>query len=294
MPRVLLSLTQRSSSSWHSCCAPKAVFSTGPNDIGRTSLVQHDIMTQPGVPVKQPLPRMALEKQQSADQQIQQSLEGGLARRSHSSWSSLIVMLRKKDGTYSLCIDYRALNDCSIKDMYPLPCIQDTLDTLSTAKWFTTLDLASGYWQVELTKKHARFQWTEDCQAAFNKLKRLLTAAPLLGYLLDQGNMILDTDGSDVSIGAVLSRVQNGEECVGLWESQAFENSTELLHLTARTDSRGGVHITFPAVSPGAGLHHAHRPQQPSVANKNERRLRDSLPVRFGLSYQPDAESSGG
>lgn len=65
-------------------------------------------------------------------------------------------MVRKKDGTYRLCVDYCALNDCTIKDAYPLPRIQDTLDTLSTAKWFSTLDLTSGYWQVELTPRARR------------------------------------------------------------------------------------------------------------------------------------------
>ena len=134
-------------------CTYEDVFSTGPTDLSRTSLVQHDIVTMPGLPVKQPPRRMALEKQQDADQQIQQSLGAGLARRSNSSWASPIVMVRKKDGTYRLCMDYRALNDCTIKDAYPLPRIQDTLDTLSDAKWFSTLDLAAGYWQVELTPR---------------------------------------------------------------------------------------------------------------------------------------------
>ncbi len=87
---------------------------------------------------------MAEEKNQAADQQISQSLEAGLVHRSHSSRASPIVMVRKKDGMYRLCTDYRALNDCTIKD---------TLDTFSTVKWFSTLDLASGYWQVELTPR---------------------------------------------------------------------------------------------------------------------------------------------
>lgn len=127
------------------------VFSTGPTDLGRTNLVQHDIQTRPGPPVKQPPRRMASGKQQSADEQIQQNLNTGLASPSNSSWASPIVMVQKKDQTYRLCVDYRVLNERTIKDAYPLPRIQDTLDTLSTVKWFSTLDLASGYWQVELT-----------------------------------------------------------------------------------------------------------------------------------------------
>lgn len=70
-------------------------------------------------------------------QQVQQTLEARLACSSHSSWASPIVMVHKKDEMYLLCIDYRALNDHTIKDAYPLPCIQDTLDTLFTAKWFS-------------------------------------------------------------------------------------------------------------------------------------------------------------
>ena len=75
-------------------CTYENVFSTGPTDLGKTSLVQHDIVTMPSLPVKQPPRRMALEKQQDADQQIQQSLGAGLARRSNSSWASPIVMVK--------------------------------------------------------------------------------------------------------------------------------------------------------------------------------------------------------
>lgn len=132
-------------------CAYESVFSRGPADLGRTSLVRHDIITRPGAPVKQPPRRMAGEKQQHADQQIRDGLQSGVATRSHSSWASPVVIVRKKDGSYRLCMDYRALNDRTITDAYPLPRIQDTLDTLATAKWFSTLDLASGYWQVELS-----------------------------------------------------------------------------------------------------------------------------------------------
>ncbi|KAJ7987593.1 hypothetical protein DPEC_G00328090 [Dallia pectoralis] len=129
------------------------VFSSGPTDLGRTGLVQHDILTTPGPTVKQQPRRMARDKQTAADQQVQQSLETGVARPSNSSWAAPIIMVKKKDETLRLCVDYRPLNERTIKDAYPLPRIQDTLDTLSTARYFSTLDLTSGYWQVEMTPR---------------------------------------------------------------------------------------------------------------------------------------------
>lgn len=372
--------------------AYRDVFSTGPQDLGRTGLVKHDIQTLPGPPVKQHPRRMAFEKQVDADSQIQASLESGLASPSQSSWASPIVMVRKKDQTFRMCVDYRALNERTVKDAYPLPRIQDTLDTLSTAKWFSTLDLASGYWQVELTprakkaaafcsrkglfewnimpfglcnapatfqrlmdrvlvglqwetclvylddiiilgsdveemlqrlsqvfdrlrqanlklkpgkcclfhrevaylghivsangvatdpqkilktqewpvptsvsevrqfvglasyyrrfirdfaavacplyeltKKNASFRWTPPCQEAFEKLKNLLTSAPILGYPRDRGELILDTDASNVGIGSVLSQVQDGEERVLAYGSRRL-STTEQNYCTTRRE----------------------------------------------------------
>ncbi len=376
------------------------VFSTGPTDLGRTNLVQHDIQTRPGPPVKQQPRRMAFEKQHSADEQIQQNLNVGLASPSNSCWSSPIVMVQKKDQTYRLCVDYRTLNERTIKDAYPLPRIQDTLDTLSTAKWFSTLDLASGYWQVELTpqarqaaafcsrkglfawnvmpfglcnapatfqrlmdrvlagmqweiclvylddiivlgkdvkemlqrlakvferlrqanlklkpakcclfhrrvvylghivsehgiatdpekvrkirewpqptgvievrqfvglasyyrrfvkdfasvakplhnllRKHARFHWNSESQQAFDKLKEMLTTAPILGYPMDSGDLILDTDASNFGIGAVLSQLQQGEERVLAYGSRSL-TPTEQNYCTTRRELLAVVEFT--------------------------------------------------
>ena len=76
--------------------------------------------------------------------------EVGAIRESTSPFSSNVVFDRKKDGTIRFCIDYRKLNQRTTKDAYPIPRIDDTLHPLAGSKFFSTLDLKSGYWQVEL------------------------------------------------------------------------------------------------------------------------------------------------
>ena len=68
----------------------------------------------------------------------------------HGPWSSPIVLMKKKDGSSRFCIDFRWLNSVTRKDAHPLSRIDDTLDALAGAQWFSIIDLASGYWQVEM------------------------------------------------------------------------------------------------------------------------------------------------
>ena len=77
-------------------------------------------------------------------------LDNGLIRPSNSPWTSPVVLVKKKNGTSRFCVDYRKVNAISKKDAYPLPRIDEMLNTLKGSRWFSTLDLASGYWQVAM------------------------------------------------------------------------------------------------------------------------------------------------
>ena len=77
-------------------------------------------------------------------------LDSKLIRPSSSPWISPVVLVRKKNGKLWFCVDYRKLNSITKKDAYPLPCIDEMLNTLKESKWFSTLDLASRYWQVAM------------------------------------------------------------------------------------------------------------------------------------------------
>ena len=86
-------------------------------------------------------------------QHLQEMVEVGAIKRSFSPWASAVMLVRKKDGGLRLCIDLPKLNNHTVKDGYALPGIVDTLDCLHGVVWFSTLDLKSGYWQVELEEE---------------------------------------------------------------------------------------------------------------------------------------------
>ena len=135
----------------HLLCNYANVFSTSDVDVGRTDQVKHSIPTQPGSrPVKQRARRLGPEKEKEVDRQVKELVENEFIEPGSGAWSSPVVLVKKKDGSWRFCVDYRKLNELTIKDAYPLPRIDESLDALSGSRYFSTLDLTSGYWQVEL------------------------------------------------------------------------------------------------------------------------------------------------
>jgi hypothetical protein len=113
-------------------------------------LVEHTKDTGDAKPVKQPPRRVPIAFAEEEKKLIMQMQEQGIIRKSSSPWSSPLVLVIKKNGKVRPCVDYRHLNAVTIKDAFPLPRIQDCLDTVAGATIFSTFDLTSGYHQISV------------------------------------------------------------------------------------------------------------------------------------------------
>ena len=127
------------------------VFSQEEDDLGSTPLLEHTIETH-GPPLRQPYRRQNPAVQREEMAQVQQMLASKVIRPSNSPWASPVVMVRKKGGSLRFCVDFRQLNAATVKDVHPLSRIDDLLDALHGARWFSTLELKCGYWQVPITE----------------------------------------------------------------------------------------------------------------------------------------------
>jgi hypothetical protein len=177
------------------------VFSAHDLDMGKTGLIRHSIDTRDAHPVKQRLRRVPLHLKNVVKSEMHKLLEKELIEPSISPWASSLVLVKKKlpdkHGAiqYRVCIDYRPLNEVTIKDSYPTKKCEECLDALIGSKWYCSMDLMSGYHQVEMdprdkekTAFHTEdglFQWTvmsmglANSSATFNRvLEQILTGIP--------------------------------------------------------------------------------------------------------------------
>ena len=154
----------------------------GPDgNLGRTSVTRHRILTKIDKPVRIPPRRLGRDKRKIAEDAVDDMLERGVIEPSSSPYCSPVVLIPKKDGSVRFCVDYRRLNDVTHKDAYPLPRIADIIDSLSGASSFCTLDLASGYWQIEVDprdREKTAFSIPGKGHYHFNVMPFGLTGAP--------------------------------------------------------------------------------------------------------------------
>ena len=148
------------------------VFSQGEDDLCCTPLLEHAIETHRPL-LRQPYRRQNLAVQREEMAQVQHMLASDIIRPSNSPWASPVVMVKKKDGSLRFCVDFRHLKAATVKDAHPLPRIDDLLDALHRARWFSTLDLKSGYWQVpimERDKEKTAFRTSSGQLYEFNQV----------------------------------------------------------------------------------------------------------------------------
>ena len=126
------------------------VFSLQPTDAGYCDIYPHIIETGDARPIKQSVRRLPFHTRPALQSLLDDLLERGIISESSSPWAAPIVLVKKPDDSFRLCIDYRKLNSVTVPDAYPLPNIAETLDSLAGCSLFSTLDLATGYWQLAM------------------------------------------------------------------------------------------------------------------------------------------------
>ena len=138
------------------------IFCLEPHEIGCTDITEHDIELLDHKPFKERFRHIAPPLVEEVRQHIQEMLDGGAIHPSQSPWCNAVVLVRKKDGSLHFCINFRRLNAKTKKDSYPLPRMQETMESMVGSRYFSCMDLKSGFWQVKMSEKacqYTAFTW---------------------------------------------------------------------------------------------------------------------------------------
>ena len=130
------------------------VFSKHDLDLGHTSLVKHQINLTDDTPIKLRHRRIPPSMYEKVRQHIKDMLACGAIRPSNSPWSFPTVLVRKRNNSFRFCLDFRKLNRRTVRHSYQLPRIDESMDVLSGSKWFSTMDMKSGYWHIKMEEAH--------------------------------------------------------------------------------------------------------------------------------------------
>ena len=123
-------------------------------ELGEISVTEHSIDLKTGSrPFKSAPYRTAPKARELEETELKKQLDAGIIERAQSEWAAPVLFVPKKDGKLRFCVDYRKLNEMTVKDSYPLPRMEDCIDSLGDAVIFSTLDANSGYWQMKIRKE---------------------------------------------------------------------------------------------------------------------------------------------
>ena len=150
-------------------------------DLCKTALTKHKIKITDQTPFQEHYRHVPPHMCDNVRAHIQEMLDIRAIHQSHSPWASAVVLVWKKDGGLRFCIKLRKLNNQTVKDVYSLPRIDKTLDSLQGSQWFSSLDLKSGYWQVEMDEESKLLTAFTVGQLGFYECERMpfgLTNAP--------------------------------------------------------------------------------------------------------------------
>ena len=126
------------------------VFTLESNELGCTSAIEHEICIENSEPFKEWFWRIPPPLLEEVHTSLQDMLEAGAICLNQSLWCNVVALVRKKDGTLCFCVDFRCLNMWMKKDLYPLPHIQETLESMAGSVHFSSMDFKSGFWQIKM------------------------------------------------------------------------------------------------------------------------------------------------
>ncbi|CAD5219908.1 unnamed protein product [Bursaphelenchus okinawaensis] len=127
------------------------VFASNQYDLGCANVPPQDIHTTTEVPVFSKPHRVPYNYKKDFDEHMDKLLQSGAMRPSQTPWVSSVVLVKKKDGSLRPCIDFRKLNAVTVPERFPMPSIEDIMGRVGGCHWYSSLDLASGYWQIPLS-----------------------------------------------------------------------------------------------------------------------------------------------
>ncbi|GJZ05732.1 putative reverse transcriptase domain-containing protein [Tanacetum coccineum] len=200
---------------------------------------------------------LAPSEMKELSEQLQELSEKGFIRPSSSPWGDPVLFVKKKDGSFRMCIDYQELNKLTVKNRYPLPRIDDLFDHIQGSSVYSKIDLRSGlagYYRrfiegflkiakpmTKLTQKKVAFPWGDKQEAAFQTLKNKLCSAPILALPQGAENFIIYCDASHKGLGAVLMQNEKiwrhylyGTKCTVFTDHKSLQHILDQKELNMR------------------------------------------------------------